>query len=508
MSQSTLVILPNNLGDVIMATPVLEGLRAAHPDASVSFLVEEGFESGIENSPHIDRVVRFPRKAIRSALRSDSWSGGVDMLRDFRRDIDSAGYTRIVNLCQHEFVAYLVSLLVCPDIVGRRFLREGNQAVPDTWSQYLYAIPFARRFNSLHATDVYRRIARVSQHRGGYTVRLSEQEMIAARGVLAARGIPADAARIAVFQPGAAYPAKRWAVKQFAALGRMLLDAGWHIAVSGAPSERDIAQGISDALAGRCCVTAGETTFRQSMAIVSHAQACVTGDTALMHAAAAFDVPTYALFGPTNPVETGPYGTGHWVFAGKCQSRPCFCVECRSMLCMKSISARTVFSCMERGDAGADPGCDVYRTRLDVDGDCGLMPVSQGAFEYFDAAGAEMTRMTVSSDERSGKSLTTEPDRTHVGHTREFLRVLAAMTGHLDEFLRMHDVKHVTAFEQAKGQLAGIEGIGTFWSALLNLRLNSVPVLDPVTGVRWTVEECRRTYGDIARCLRGQHAGA
>jgi ADP-heptose:LPS heptosyltransferase len=34
-----LVALPNNLGDVIMATPVLEGLKKKHKDASIAFFV-------------------------------------------------------------------------------------------------------------------------------------------------------------------------------------------------------------------------------------------------------------------------------------------------------------------------------------------------------------------------------------------------------------------------------------------------------------------------------------
>jgi hypothetical protein len=55
----------------------------------------------------------------------------------------------------------------------------------------------------------------------------------------------------------------------------------------------------------------GKTTLLELAWIVSKARLVVTGDTVAMHLAAATGTPTLALFGPSNPVETGPYGRGH-----------------------------------------------------------------------------------------------------------------------------------------------------------------------------------------------------
>ena len=111
--------------------------------------------------------------------------------------------------------------------------------------------------------------------------------------------------RLIVFQPGAAYSSKRWPVENFIALGKMLVKDGYHILITGAPFER-YWNGIFENLPEKCSLLSGELTFRETIAVTSLCEFCVTGDTALMHAASALQKKVYAIFGSTNPVETGP----------------------------------------------------------------------------------------------------------------------------------------------------------------------------------------------------------
>jgi len=55
-------------------------------------------------------------------------------------------------------------------------------------------------------------------------------------------------------------------------------------------------------------------------------------------------VPTVALFGPTSPELTGPYGPDHRVFTGQCASRPCFRRVCPQGVqeCAESIQSKRV----------------------------------------------------------------------------------------------------------------------------------------------------------------------
>jgi ADP-heptose:LPS heptosyltransferase len=494
-----LVVLPNNLGDVIMATPVLEGIRAAHPAACVAFLVEEGFDGGIAGNPHCDEIIRFPRKAIRDAVRA----GGVaklDVLRDALKAIASRRFDTVVNLSQHPYVSHLMPLLGAHRIVGQRFLPQGNHAVDDPWSRYLYAIPFARRCNHLHAVDVYRRIAGVTRHRGGYTIDVSDEEKSRVRDTFIGRGRGGERRMLAVFQPGAASGAKRWPLDNFVRLGRLLAGEGWWIVITGAPQERELAETIGTRIGEGVVVTAGRTSFRESIALVSCADVCVSGDTAMMHAAAACNVRVCALFGPTNPVETGPYGDGHHLFAGPCADRPCFCRECKSMLCMKSIVPETVFSCIREDRPPARPSCDVFRTRLHDDDEYVLEPVAVRGNPYFDPAASSLTRRAFEPGDGWALAEEGEESTSALERSRAFVARLEGVIESLRAYLEGGDPAMVQEFERRRGALAKLEGIGAFWTALLNIRLNSIPLLDLNAGVTASLRACRE-MGERVRAV-------
>jgi heptosyltransferase-2 len=485
-----LLVLPNNLGDVIMATPVLQGLRAAHPAARISFFVEEGFEGGLLDNPHLDTLFRFPRAVIRDALALQSWSGGAGQLDEFLATMRREPISLVINLAQHEYLSYVVSLLGAQRIVGRHFLAEGNHAILDPWSRYLYAIPFARRYNNLHAVDVYRRIAAVSEHRGGYTLHIGPAERAEAAQRLRAHNVGLGERSVVLFQPGAASTVKQWPLEHFITLGRMLIDAGWDVVVSGGPAEAALAQALVQQLGAHCTSFAGVTTFRQSLALLCHATACVTPDTAMMHAAAAFDVQLYALFGTTSPVETGPYGHGHWVFGAGCAERPCFCKECKSRLCMKSILPQAIYHCMVHGEPDAHLPGDVYRTQCSPNGDYSLVAHAAGMFGYSDEPGCRLSRMVVGDTMLYPGAAGEGADELAMQCDR-FVDLATRMASLLQRFVDSGERGAVSSFEQCKGDLEKIGGVGDFLAALLNLHLNSIALLDVRAGVTQSMVACR-----------------
>jgi ADP-heptose:LPS heptosyltransferase len=493
-----LLLLPNNLGDVIMTTPVLEGLKAKYPRSHIAFFVEQGFEGGLEHNPHCDELILFPRRKIRDLLFFSPCIEGAEDIQKILADLNQRSFDVVINLCQHHYVSYLMALISGKNKIGQCFLRDGNHSIADDWSSYLYAIPFARRCNSLHAIDVYRRISGATAHRGGCTIHLTDEEKNGAREYLAARGI-APESRTMILQPGAAYPSKRWPVDAFISLGKMLSREGWNLVITGAPAEAELARGVAQGLEGPAVMSAGDLTFRQTIALCGRAQGCITGDSALMHAAAALDIPAYALFGPTSPVETGPYGNGHWIFSAHCPTRPCFEFECKTLLCLKSILPETVFSCIKNGNPGAKSGCDVFRTILTHGCDYEVAPVHGDLSGYVNQSAAWLTRKAFNDPVASGIKPREDENSQE---TRDFLSVLTGMSARLNRFLGIHDAKAISDFEACKAELEKFKGIGAFWTAILNLRLNSVPLLDPIKGVRESLRACLRTEDQIRNALR------
>jgi len=72
--------------------------------------------------------------------------------------------------------------------------------------------------------------------------------------------------------------------------------------------------------------------------------------------------PTVALFGPTDPRRTGPYGTGHTVLQSPIACRPCFRKTCETRRCMQDIPVEAVFDAVRETLAATDkrpqPGND------------------------------------------------------------------------------------------------------------------------------------------------------
>jgi heptosyltransferase I len=67
-----------------------------------------------------------------------------------------------------------------------------------------------------------------------------------------------------------------------------------------------------------------------------------------MHLAAAVGTPVVALFGPTDPKRTGPYGPGHEVVRAGLSCSPCFLKKCPTKKCMEDISAEQVLAAVKK----------------------------------------------------------------------------------------------------------------------------------------------------------------
>jgi len=63
-----------------------------------------------------------------------------------------------------------------------------------------------------------------------------------------------------------------------------------------------------------------------------------------MHLAVAVGTPVIALFGPTDPARTGPYGVGHTVIRAGLPCSPCLRKKCSTKECMQAIQPGQVFA--------------------------------------------------------------------------------------------------------------------------------------------------------------------
>jgi len=126
--------------------------------------------------------------------------------------------------------------------------------------------------------------------------------------------LPSDGCKVLAIGPSANWGGKTWAAERFVDLiARLRADDGLlpdaHVLLVGAPSERDAAQPVIEALSeNERTVIFGDEDLLTVQACLERSDIYIGNDSGLMHMAAAAGIPTLGLFGPTREENYGPCG--------------------------------------------------------------------------------------------------------------------------------------------------------------------------------------------------------
>lgn len=166
------------------------------------------------------------------------------------------------------------------------------------------------------------------------------------------RYLKESAAPLLVVHAGAAYgTAKRWLPDRYAAVCRKFLrDHGGSVILLGVPAEADTNRAIQQACSdGGVVDLCGRTSLRESIAIISMADAFLSNDSGLMHVAAAFSIPQVAVFGPTDIGATFPKNPRAETLYRKVACSPCFKRHCPiGHDCMRGVGEDDVSAALDR----------------------------------------------------------------------------------------------------------------------------------------------------------------
>jgi lipopolysaccharide heptosyltransferase I len=311
-----LIIKPSSPGDIIHALPVLHGLRHRYPAAHIAWLVATPFAELIEVDPALNEVIRFDRKRFGFLGRSLRITGEFLAFLKGLRERDFELVIDLQGLFRSGFLAMAT---------GARTRIGFADAREMAWMFYTDRIP--RQEADAHAADRNYAVGRMLGFDGAaldFSIPLAEADHDAARALLRESGI--DAGRpFAVLVPGTRWETKRWPADRFGQVARELRDRRGicSVLVGGRDDipAGEVAVAASEGAAINLC---GRTTLRQVAALIEAASLVVTADSTPMHLAAALKRPLVALFGPTNPRRTGPYGRLDDVVRLDLECSPCY----------------------------------------------------------------------------------------------------------------------------------------------------------------------------------------
>ena len=301
-----LIVRLGSMGDIIHTLPAVTALRQAFPEVSLGWVIEERWAELLCTLPE-------PRSGLRSAGRP---------LVDRIHTVNTKAWRRSLFSTQtwEEIAAGLSELRAQRYEVAVDFQGAARSAMLSCWSGADVVYGFAQPRENV-ATMFY---TRQVIGRGGHVVEqnLSLAEAVARLPLVMPKvEFPHDDAAeeeyedrlqqgvgdFALLNPGAGWGAKQWPAERYGEVARRLAEDGVKSLINFGPGEEPLTRAVESASKGAATGVASSLT--ELIALARRARLFIGGDTGPMHLAAALGIPVVAIFGPTNPVRNGPFGT-------------------------------------------------------------------------------------------------------------------------------------------------------------------------------------------------------
>lgn len=298
-----LVLRPDHIGDVIMATPIFRALRDRYPGAKLTCLTGSWAADILKYHPCVDETIVYDAPWWAGIRQSSKGS----KLARFR-----AGYGPILDRIRHdEFdlvldprgdFRHILFLMYWPGIPCRiGYGRTGGEyllthACP--WDPGLHNID--KNLAILAPLGITNASRATEVHAGPEAT-----ERVAAR--LHDAGLSNEP--LLVLHPGARTMVKKWAPDRFARVANELAHRhSLHVILVGGKEEKDLGQTVASGMSRPPFAWAGELSLLELVALCRRATLFLSNDSGPMHLAAAAGSPILSVFGATDPTIYGYRG--------------------------------------------------------------------------------------------------------------------------------------------------------------------------------------------------------
>jgi len=304
-----LIELPTWLGDCVMATPAIDNIIGIYPDAKITFLGSFVAIEAMKFHPQADKTVVLDRSYL-ALYKTAKGLGTFDMFFSFR----SSNRSKIL-----------------------KFWVSAQQKFQFSKRQYAHG----------HQVEKYNNFVndglKVENQPGMLKLHQPSSQL------------SKKPCRILGINPGASYgSAKRWYPEKFAKVAGHL-SKHYDVVIFGGPGEVDMASDIEQYLLqdgiSNYQNLAGKTQVTELISQISKLDLFITGDSGPMHVAAAFQVPTVAIFGPTKDKETSQWmNANSAIVKMSLECQPCMKRACplKHHNCMKLIEANDVLDTIKK----------------------------------------------------------------------------------------------------------------------------------------------------------------
>jgi heptosyltransferase-1 len=342
-----LIVKLSSFGDVVHCFPALTDLAEARPGVEIDWLVEEAFAPIARLHPAVGAIFQIPLR--RRRWPPSHWPELVRELLGLRRRLRLRQYDLVIDL-QGLVKSALVARLAGAPVAG-----YGRRALREPMARYFYG----RRYDietDMHAAERSRRLVAAAV---GYEPR----EGVGSFGLRDRAGLHQIAGlpeRYGIAIHSASWPTKLWPEAEWRRLLARIAGEGNAIVLPwGSEDERARAERLAAGVVG-VFVLPEKLTGAELAGVIGAAEFAVGVDTGLMHLANALGLPGVWLYGPTDPVLSGPYGPGQLVVRSDHRQAPCRQRRCirepGGQCCMRAVAFDRVAAAVEQSLADGARG--------------------------------------------------------------------------------------------------------------------------------------------------------
>jgi ADP-heptose:LPS heptosyltransferase len=270
-----LIIQTAFIGDIVLATPIVEKLRRHFPEARIDFLLRRGNESLLENHPHLRQVIVWDKK-----------NGKYGNLLKIAKQVRSERYDYVINCHRFASSGFITALSRAKNKIGF----ENN--------------PFAASYTRKVAHDIDS-----GKHEVERNLTLIDELTDSAMERPKLYPGDADYDRVREYQqvpyvciaPTSVWFTKQWPADKWVELIGQL-GGELRVYLVGGLEDKDSCRAIVDRCSGSSVTNvAGELTLLQTAALLQKARTNYVNDSAPLHLASAMNAPVTAVFCSTIP---------------------------------------------------------------------------------------------------------------------------------------------------------------------------------------------------------------
>jgi lipopolysaccharide heptosyltransferase I len=327
-----LIVKLSALGDIIHTLPVLPAIKKRFPEGELFWLIEERFSPILWKNPYLTEIItvdtkknrRKPLSAAKEliALKKKCSSLNLDIAIDFQGLIKSS----------------LLSL-----ISGARLrLGYGKRDLREPFSRFFYHKKRDPLRSERHIVDKHLGLLSLigvkKPEEVSFPICLSPEEEQTGEEFRKRAG-----GEFIIVNPAGGWENKCYPPDMFSRAGDIIKrKTKLPLFISHGPEERPLALRVKKGMKEKGELLP-ETRIRELAAIIKQAALIISADTAPLHLASAFSIPTVGIYGPTDPLRNGPYWKGVTLYK-KIDCSPCYKRRCHLSPppCISAISPEEV----------------------------------------------------------------------------------------------------------------------------------------------------------------------